>query len=236
MKTRVYFDILDPDQIFGMVGRCGGGYNTVWQDWTPDGRIARENIMREYEEGLNEICGHYDRLEKSILEDGFRNPLILSCGVPRRCKMHHLPPEIIKLPPKRRLLLEGVTGGSRLWVAQKHKIPVPCIINDYLNVYNKGTYIRSKLEADVNFKDVPQHTTFNQFRGFTESYDNKKLGYHMDPMWTEEAIAKLRAPLWVGTMNRYGYYVDRLQPFILKILSDAGVVQPEHLKKRFNER
>lgn len=236
MTTKVYFDIVDPNLIFGMVGRCGGGYNTVWEDWTTEGRTARENIMREYEEGLNKICGHYDKLEKSILTDGFRNPLIISCGIPKRCKLHHLPPEIVKLPLRERLLLEGVTGGSRLWVAQKHRIPVPCIINDYSNFYNKGNRIKSVSEATAYFKDKPLNATFNLTRGFAESYDNKKRGYHMEPEWTEEAIAKLRAPLWVSTMNKYGYYVDRLQPFVLEILKNAGVVQPENLKKRFIER
>jgi hypothetical protein len=234
--TRVFYNVLDPNKIFGAVGRCGGGYNTMWQDWSKDGRIARENIMREYEEGLNKICGHYDKLEKSILAEGFRNPLIITCGVPRRVKLHHLPVEVTSKPMRDWLLLEGVTGGSRLWVAQKYGIPVPCIINDNTGTYSNGKQLKSLDESLKYFKDLPTMSSMHPRRGFVENYDNNKRGYHMEPEWSEEIIVKQRAPLWISTMNKYGYYVDRLQPFVLQILKDAGVVQPESLKNRFVDR
>ena len=234
MSVRVFYDVIDPNTIFGMVGRCGGGYNTVWEDWSPRGRIAREKIMREYEEGLNKICGHYDKLEKSVLKEGFRNPLIITCGEPKRCKIFNLPPEITRLPKERWLLLEGVTGGSRLWVAQKYNIIVPCIINDFTGKYNTGT-----LMTDVNqlvsryFVDAPKSFKIDAKRGFTESYDNSQKAYHMESWWSEKNIVKQRAPMWVSIMNKHGYYVDRLQPFVHEILREAGVIQPTNLKKVF---
>ena len=72
----------------------------------------------------------------------------------------------------------------------------------------------------------------DEYRGFSVSYDNKQRAHHMEKHWSEEIIVRQRAPLWVSTMNKYGYYVDRLQPFVLDILKDAGVVQPPDLKKR----
>ena len=38
-STKTYYVELEANKIFGMVGRCGGGYNTVWEDWSPEGRI-----------------------------------------------------------------------------------------------------------------------------------------------------------------------------------------------------
>lgn len=234
MRTRVWFDVIDPNLIFGMVGRCGGGYNTVWEDWSPEGRVARENIMREYEEGLNKICGHYDKLEQSVRKEGFRNPVIVTCGDPVRRQMKHLPPEILAKPKHERLLLEGVTGGSRLWVAQKLNIKVPCIINDNTGRYTSGTVCTNANQIITRyFTDQPKSATIDLKRGFSEAYDNNQRAYHMESWWSEANIVKQRAPLWVGTMNKYGYYVDRLQPFVIELLKNAGVVQPENLKKRY---
>lgn len=232
-RARVYFAWIDPNKIFGSVGRCGGGYNTVWEDWSHDGRIARENIMREYEEGLNKICGHYDRLEESVLKEGFRNPVVITCGDPVRRSFKNIPPEILHKPKQEWLLLEGVTGGSRLWVAQKHNIPVPCIINDSTGLFKTGTLCNTLESVTKHFKDKPKTARIDLKRGYQEGYDNSQQAYHMESWWTEANIVKYRAPLWVSTMNKYGYYVDRLQPFVLEILAEAGVVQPHQLKHKF---
>jgi len=229
-----YFSFLDPNKIFGMVGRCGGGYNTVWEDWTPEGRAAREKIVKEFEEGMNAICGHYSKLEESILAEGFRNPIIITNGLPVRKKLKHIPPELRKVHSSKWLLMEGFTGGSRLWVAQKHNIPVPCMINDFSN---KGMYpikISSIDQALLYYKDQPKTLSFHPRYGLSEEFDNEKIGYHLGAEWSEEKIVVERAPLWVKTMNKYGYYVDRLQPYVLNILKEQGIIQPTNLKKRAN--
>jgi hypothetical protein len=228
---KIYYSNLNPNKIFGSVGRCGGGYNTVWEDWSDHGRLARESITRQYEEGLDKICGHYTKLEKSILTEGFRNPLIVTRGQPTKRKLSQLPPEILSLPSKERYILEGVTGGSRLWVAQKHNIPVPCIINDNSNAESTGELITSVDQARNLFKDPPKTMWFDSKAGLVEAYDNHKTSYHLEPELIEDDIVKYRAPLWVSLMNSHGYYVARLQPFIEHILKDAGVVQPDYLKR-----
>ena len=234
--VETYFTYLDPNKIFGMVGRCGGGYNTVWEDWSPEGRIARENIMREFEDGINEICGHYSKLEESILAEGFRNPIIITCGHPIRKKLKHVPPEIRKINFKKWLLMEGFTGGSRLWVAQKHNIPVPCFINDFTGSGMYNLKISTIEQASTYYKDPPKRLSFHPTYGLIEDFDNVKVGYHLGDDWSEEKIVRLRAPLWVKTMNKYGYYVDRLQPFVQDILKEAGIVQPNNLKNRIVSR
>jgi hypothetical protein len=235
-RARVFFDTVDANAIFGMVGRCGGGYNTVWEDWSIPGQQAREQITKEYEEGLNKICGHYDKLEKSILAEGFRNPLIITCGPPVKKKPYHLPPHLRGIEPEKLLLLEGVTGGSRLWVAQKYNLKVPCLINDFTGKYIKGIQVLTSMQAVRYYKDPPAALRFDRYFGVSETYENNKSGYHLGPEWSEDRIVKQRAPLWVSIMNKYGYYVDRLQPNIHAILAEAGVVQPDNLKKRFISR
>jgi hypothetical protein len=227
---RVYFTLLDPHTIFGSVGRCGGGYNTVWEDWSPSGRIARENITREYEEGLNAICGHYDKLNASILSEGFRNPLIVTRGYPLKRKTTQIPLEVLKQPLGERYILEGVTGGSRLWVAQEYNIPVPCIVNDRSSERVSNKLVTNSQEALTLFKDPPKSLYLDRRYGIVEAYDNYKSSYHLEDHWLEDDLVKLRAPLWVSLMNKYGYYVYRLQPFVENILKEAGIVQPDNLK------
>lgn len=231
--VKVYFDKIRPNLIFGMVGRCGGGHNTAWSDWSTAGRAARREIITEFEHGMNEICGHYSKLEKSILEQGMRDPLIVTCGWPVRKKMEHVPPEVRTLSPNKRLLLEGTTGGSRLWVAQKHNIPVPCIINDFTGSYNHGTRISTAQEAAEYFTDPPIGITLSQKLGIVIPFNPTKEGHHMKGEWREDQLVEKRAPLWVSLMNKYGYYVAGLSPHVEQILRDAGVVQPEYLKEKY---
>lgn len=230
--VKVYYDTVDPNKVFGMVGRCGGGYNTVWEDWSPEGRIARDAIMKEFEYEMNKLCGHYAKLEQSILKEGIRNPVVINCGFPKRCKMSQIPPEILALPTHQRLLLEGTTGGSRLWIAQKHNIPVKCFINDFSNNYPGKHRILTVKQAIKYYKDQPKILRITARNGLIEQFDQRKVGYHLGSEWREDKIMPLRAPLWVSIMNKHGYYVDRLPKIVLKVLAEAGVVQPAGLKNK----
>lgn len=229
---KVYYDIVDPNTVFGMVGRCGGGYNTVWEDWSDEGRAAREAIMREYEIEMNKLCGHYEKLEESVIKEGLRNPVIISCGFPRRCKMEHLPPELKLKPPASRLLLEGTTGGSRLWAAQKHNVPLPCFINDFSNSYKGKNRILTVSQARKLYKDPPKMLRMDARNGLVEQFDQQKVGSHLGEEWREDKLLVKRAPLYISIMNKYGYYVDRIPPVVQRVLKDVGYEQPAHLKKK----
>jgi hypothetical protein len=232
---KTYFAMIDANRIFGMVGRCGGGYNTVWEDWSDQGRAARTKIIQEFEEGINEICGHYTKLEQSILNEGFRNPLIITLGKPVRKSFNLLPPELKAKPTNQLYLLEGTTGGSRLWVAQRHNMLVPCFVNDYTDTL-MGEEITTVDQVVKYYKDKPREISFHPKHGLIESFDPNKIGYHLGVEWSEDKIVKERAPLWVKTMNKYGYYVDRLSPDVVKLLEDVGVIQPDNLRKSINGR
>lgn len=56
----------------------------------------------------------FDRLERSILREGFRNPVVLTA---RRTATE------LSLTPR--------YGGSRIWVAQKHGLGLPAIVADF---------------------------------------------------------------------------------------------------------
>lgn len=224
-KYSVRYVTIPAREIFGMVGRCGGGYNTIWTDWSEEGRRKRDCIMREYEQGLDAICGHYEKLETSILKEGMRNPVVVTCGYPRRRTMDNLPPEMRSLSPDRLLLLETTMGGSRLHVAQKHGLDIACFVNDWHGRFGHAPEILNEQQARQYYRDQPKTITFSADLGFVEGFDTNKVGHHLGPEWSEDKVMPLRAPLWIGLMNKYGYRVDRLPNIVLDVLSRAGIDQ-----------
>lgn len=212
--------------IFGMVGRCGGGYNTIWVDWSQEGRAKRESIVQEYEKALDNISGHYRKLEESMLREGMRNPIIITCGLPRRRPMECLPPEMRVKNPQDLLLLESLMGGSRLHVCQKHGMDIACLVNDWTGRFADHLEVRSTAEAEAYFMDRPK-LSFDAKLGLVEAFDREKVGYHLGPEWSEDRIMPLRAPIWVSIMNRHGYRVDNLPKIVLEVLERAGIDQSD---------
>lgn len=221
----VYFAMLPAGRIFGSVGRSGGGYNTIWSDWSDEGRRRRELIMREYEQAMDALCGHYSRLEKSVLEEGIRNPIIVTRGPPRRRTWEHIPPEWRSLPPQDLYIMETTVGGSRLWVAQKHNMMIPCLINDWVHTDHTGVLVRNVEQARQYYRDPPSSLSVNIKWGLVESFDKHKVGHHLGEEWREDILVQHRAPIWVGIMNKHGYRVDRLPDFVHDILLAAGIDQ-----------
>lgn len=207
MKIRYVVNI-NPHHIFGMVGRCGGGYNTVWEDWSEQGRKNRKAILKEWEVFLNEICGHYKKLEESILKDGMRNPLIVSYGIPLRRDFSNVDDLFLQ---KREdagaaYFLEGFTGGSRLHIAQKHNNPVNCIVNaDFFGMDNiQGSEINSIEEAAKYYKDVPTLRIDPKY-GLME-VPGTLPHHHLDGL-DDASLNKQRGQFWIKTMKKYGYEI-----------------------------
>jgi hypothetical protein len=223
---RVRYVEIPAREIFGMVGRCGGGYNSLWADWSKEGRTQRELIMQEYEQELNKICGHYTKLEQSIMVEGIRNPVVITCGLPTRRTARHLPPEMLQWPESKLLLLEGTTGGSRLHLAQLHNMTIPCIVNDWTGRFKDYPEITSETQARSYYKDQPQSITIDHRSGYSEAYDDNRVAYHLGGTWTEEEIMPLRAPMWISILNKHGYTIERLSSRVRAVLAEAGVQQP----------
>lgn len=201
LKVR-YAIIEDPNSIFGMVGRCGSGYNTIWDDWSPQGREKREKINDEWYERYDAITNHYSKLEESILKEGMRNPLVITCGYPLIRRVRNLPNEMRSAKPEDLLLLEGYDGGSRLWVAQKHNIPIPCIINDRTGRFANCEELKTKEQILAKYQDKPQFFSLS-----SSGVSCTKIQHaHLDNEYVEpEKQAEQIIPLWVELMLKHGY-------------------------------
>jgi hypothetical protein len=217
-RCRVRYVELPAQEIFGMVGRCGGGYNSLWADWTPEGRRNREAIMQEYETELNRICGHYSKLESSILAEGIRNPVVITCGFPKHRPLSCVPPEMLQMDESRLLLLEGTTGGSRLHVAQKHNMTMPCIINDWTGRFDAYPEITHGDQARKYYRDQPESVTIDANGMLTESFNDSRVSYHLGAEWSEDRLMPQRAPMWLGILKKYGYTIERLSSRVRAVL------------------
>lgn len=202
-RIRAHYTIINSNSIFGMVGRCGGGYNTVWTDWSEQGRQDRELIMAEFEVEIDKLVGHYTNLEKSILKDGFLNPLIITCGYPLIRKIENVPPEWQDKDVRDLLLLEGGTGGSRLWIAQKYNMEIPCIIND---TTSRFTYLPMIYSTDdvKQYYTTPPEITLSTTWGFREINDTA-THIHLDAKYkSDKALVEERAIIYYNIMKKHG--------------------------------
>lgn len=119
-------------------------YNYVgpW-DWRDDQfRIGKRKYLYE-----NKI-EWYQSLETDILANGISDPILVVSGL--------LPPNDLKTVPKWSLhnsLFCSILGGSRLFVAQKYDLEIPCIISDFNGKFNDLSELSSKSEVEFFFKN-----------------------------------------------------------------------------------
>jgi len=49
----------------------------------------------------------------------------------------------------------------------------------------------------------------------------------MEKEWTEDQVMPLRAPMWIGILNRHGYQIERLSSRVREVLQSAGIEHTE---------
>lgn len=155
MDYDIRYAVLDSALIFNQCGPMSAG---------PAGHTKeiiqrREKAANYFMDTMNKKQGFFTKLEKSILKEGFRNPIVIRSGyssdrerILRRQKYAGDDKE----------LLICVGGGSRLWVAEKHKMKIPCIISDFMGRFAEEILVEKTTEAILKYyTDEPKQVTFN---------------------------------------------------------------------------
>ena len=102
---------------------------------------------------------------------------------------------------------------------------IACLVNDWTGRFRDAPLVSTEQEARNYYKDPPKSITFHPDQGLIETFDLNKVGYHLGQRWSEDKIMPVRAPLWIGLMNKYGYRVDKLPRIVQEVLGKAGIDQ-----------
>lgn len=152
----IRYGLLEPNLIFNECGPFSGGP----AGWDEESIAKREaQGLRNIEQTNEHRNGFFDKLEASVLKDGFRNPILVLAGfcplTRDRGVNPRLPLEMQEDHSK--ILLCNQNGGSRLWVAQTHNLKIPCIISDFVEMFPDMDIVEKDLQAIKDcYQDQPE--------------------------------------------------------------------------------
>jgi hypothetical protein len=100
----------------------------------------------------------YDELEKDILINGYKNPILIVCG-------ELAPGDWSSIPEfaKKKSLVCNILGGSRLFIGQKHSLLVPCIISDFLGRFSDCPDIFQPANIKSYFTNPPTDIKYTKY-------------------------------------------------------------------------
>lgn len=151
----IRYVIMNPHEIFN---ECGPENTGPWQ-WTPHDIMTRKANAEKTIHQRNKRDKFYTLLEKSILQEGFRNPILVCAGWCPPKKYKKLPPTMKN--NKNKILICDRHGGSRLWIAQKHDLDIPCIISDFCGRFNDQALCENQNDVLKYFQDQPDRLVIN---------------------------------------------------------------------------
>lgn len=166
MSLKVRHIVLPSDKIINL---CGPVYDPF--GWTEELIKERERRTRVRLQ-RSKTKQFFRNLEKSILANGFRNPIVVSTGLFSE-EFKKFEPQINynqyrrRIPPKTNLdevIACYEYGGSRLWVAQKHKLDIPCVVNDFANMFPDEPTINTSEELLKYFTDRPGKMIWKDYK------------------------------------------------------------------------
>jgi len=111
--------------------------------------------------------GFYQKLEESILAIGIRNPICVVTGKLDGWQWDQLPDQA-----KQAAVWCPQWGGSRLFIAQKHNLMIPCLISDFekkfthLQLLTNGNQIKALI-------DIPIRRIIFTPRGMVIKFENE---------------------------------------------------------------
>ena len=152
-----------------IINMCGPSKDPM--GWTPEIIEQRkEKTLRRLSIGSTKTF--FNNLEKSILEEGFRNPIIVTAGFfseayktvdgDKNFKQFKRRIHPALRDDMENLLTCERVGGSRLYLAQKHGLDIPCIVNDFVGRIEGGQELNTIEEVKDCFQDLPATCFINE--------------------------------------------------------------------------
>jgi len=120
-------------------------------------QISEDHYIEQFDKKNSNF---YANLEQDVLKNGFRNPILITRGWAPDSAKKRIDQGFPDMDYENTMFC-CTFGGSRLWVATKHKMLIPCIVVDYTN----GPLISSRIDyvGDLYrlFNDMPGPIMFN---------------------------------------------------------------------------
>lgn len=150
MGYKIRYLILDSNLIFNYCGPAAGLHNI-----SPE---RQKLAIKRKIDKRNDIDNFYNRLEENILQDGFIDPITINAGFVKPVTWRRHPFQSL---PKEEILSCYKIGGSRLWVAQKHNLKIPCIVNDFIDRFINAEELKTEREIMEKFINKPSKVIFD---------------------------------------------------------------------------
>jgi hypothetical protein len=148
----IRYVVVDPQDIINM---CGPDYNYIPRGWSEKEIQKQKEQEKRFIEYFNKEINFFNNLEKSILEKGILNPVLLTSGLPQFRNIEHMAPEQQKIPAKDMLVCE-LLGGSRIYVAKKLNMFVPAIICDFTGAFQNYPQLFTEVDIRSYFNNPPE--------------------------------------------------------------------------------
>lgn len=146
---------LPPERIFNSLGIEN---RTAWSNlgkhigankwWTEEGIGLRREFARLWIKYFDEQTGHFSLLEESIKKHGLQRPVSAISGPARDKFLRKMSPARPAYFPQEQALNEIIYiqpfGGSRITIAQRLGLIVPCAVHDFSNLFPNASEITSK--------------------------------------------------------------------------------------------
>ena len=104
----------------------------------------------------------YTKLEKSISFEGIRNPIIVTAGFVPKGVRKYLPKHLQDEETHNDLLVCDRHGGSRLYIAGRYNSDIPCIVNDFVDMFPNAIQLNSEEAIRNLFIDQPRRIIVNE--------------------------------------------------------------------------
>lgn len=124
--------------------------------WSKEILEQKREKAKEIEKVMDtDLNNWFSDIENNILTNGFLNPIIVHAGWVAPKEKHKLPTK----DPSNLFVLFHI-GGTRLYIAQKHNLEVPCLVCDFNNLVDGIDPIYDPIQAKEYFTKPPLRIDF----------------------------------------------------------------------------
>jgi hypothetical protein len=164
-KRTLRYIVVNPSRVFNWLGMenvtSWAFFPELRKSWWKDDTVSiRKKIQELYIKFFDKETNHFSNLEKSLLKDGFHAPVNTITGVPRSMFLNETFPKIT-LPPKLQgnpnaALCTHTFGGSRVILAKKHNMDIPCFVYDFTDAFPQEKELNTIQQIRTKFPNSYQ--------------------------------------------------------------------------------